>query len=176
MTPAEKFGATIVGLSVPLGMVSCGEVQATRAPSWRQFRSSPFMHSISKDLESILGTKPELGEQKNTKARIDGLMRFLQHSLDYEGFSDMLQASRSNFPKEDFGHTGKLVTLLCMASAASDFESPTDFNTDVLEAKFGLAAAHISMQIPEIAGASDKKVVDLTNKDFLKAYIEKPLL
>lgn len=176
MTVAEALGTTIVGLSVPLGMVSCGEVQATRAPSWRQFRGSPFMHSISNDLESILKTKPELGKQKNTKAGIDGLMRFLQHSLDYEGFSAMLQASRSNFPKEDFGHTGKLVTLLCMASAASDFESPTDFNTDVLEAKFGLAATHISMQIPEIAGASKKEVGNLTNRDLLKAYIERPLL
>lgn len=171
MTPAEKFGATIVGLSVPLGRASCGEA-ATRAPSWKQFRGSPFMHSISVDMESILRAKPGSEIQKITKKKIDGLMRFLQHSLDYEGFFDMLKASRYNFPKEDFGHTGKLATLLCMASAASDFDSPTDFNMEVLEAKFGFAAAHISMQIPEIAKISKKEVADLTNRNLLEAYIE----
>lgn len=175
MAPAEKCEATIVGLSVPFDHFSWGEPQA-KTPSWKQFRNSPFMNSISKDIESILGAKPGLEKQKNTKARTDGLMEFLQHSLDYEGFSNMLKASRYNFPREDFGHTGKLATLLCMAAAASDFDSPSDFNPGVLEAKFGLAAAHISMQIPEIAAESNKKVVNLTNSDLLKAYIERPLL
>ncbi len=171
MTVAEKFSATIVGLNVPFDQSSRGETQ-TKAPSWKQFSCSPFMNSISKDLESILKAKPRLGKQENTKARTDGLMKLLQHSLDYEGFSDMLKASRYNFPKEDFGHTGKLATLLCMASAASDSESLSDFNPSAMEAKFGLAAAHISMQIPEIARASKKEVAALTNRNLLEAYIE----
>lgn len=175
MTASEGFGPTIAGLSVPFERSSWEKTQ-TKTPSWRQFKNSPFMNSISKDIESILRAKPGSEKQKNTRTKVSDLMKFLSFSLQYEGFPDMLNASRYNFPRDNFGHTGKLVTLLCMASAASDFDSPSDFNPGILEAKFGLAATHISIQIPEIAGASKKKVVNLTNRDLLEAYIEGSLL